>query len=66
MSIHNSTAVIVEVQIVSELCHGKMCLEIEDNLVNKEKVLTHCSLETPKRVIGKQCRPRSYAAEYGI
>ena len=22
-------------------------------------VLTHCSLETPKRVIDKQCRPRS-------
>ena len=21
--------------------------------------LTHCSLETPKRVIGKECRPRS-------
>ena len=25
--------------------------------------LTHCSLETRKRIIGKQCRPRSDAAE---
>ena len=29
-------------------------------------LLTHCSQETPKRVIGKQCRPRSDAAECGI
>ena len=28
--------------------------------------LTHCSRETRKRVIGKQCRPRSDAAERGI
>ena len=28
--------------------------------------LTHCSWETSKRVIGKQCRPRSDAAELGI
>ena len=27
--------------------------------------LTHCSLQTPKRVIGKQCRPISDAAECG-
>ena len=27
---------------------------------------THCSRETHKRVIGKQCRPRSDAAEWGI
>ena len=27
--------------------------------------LTLCSLETPKRVFGKQCRPRSDAAERG-
>ena len=27
---------------------------------------THCSLETPKRVVGKLCRPRSDAAEGGI
>ena len=27
--------------------------------------LTHCNLETPKRVFGKQCRPRSDAAEHG-
>ena len=29
-------------------------------------LLTRCSLETPKRVIGKQCRPRSDAAECSI
>ena len=29
-------------------------------------LLTHCGLETPKRVTGKQCRPRSEAAERGI
>ena len=28
--------------------------------------LTHGSLETPKKVTGKQCRPRSDAAERGI
>ena len=27
-------------------------------------VLTHCSLEIPKRVIGKQCRPRSDPTEW--
>ena len=27
------------------------------------QALTHCILETPKRVFGKQCRPRSDAAE---
>ena len=27
---------------------------------------THCSLETPKRVIVKQCRPRSDAAKRGV
>ena len=26
-------------------------------------ILTHCSQETPKRIIGKQCRPRSAATE---
>ena len=29
-------------------------------------VLTHFSLVTPKRVIGKQCRPRSDDTECGI
>ena len=28
--------------------------------------LSHCSLETPKRVIGKQCRSRSDTVERGI
>ena len=28
--------------------------------------LTHGRLETPKRVTGKECRPRSDAAERGI
>ena len=30
------------------------------------KRLTHCSLETPKSVFSKQCKPRSDAAECGI
>ena len=34
---------------------GGACMSTSENL------LTHCSLETPKRVIGKQCRPRSDA-----
>ena len=29
-------------------------------------VLTHFIRETPKRVIGKQCSPRSDAAEHGV
>ena len=28
--------------------------------------ITHCSRENRKRVIGKQCRPRSDAAERGV
>ena len=28
--------------------------------------LTHCSLETPKEIFGKQCRPRSDAAECDV
>ena len=28
--------------------------------------VSYCSLETHKRVIGKQCRPRSDAAECGV
>ena len=28
-----------------------------ENLQTTENLLTHCSLETPKRVIGKQCIP---------
>ena len=28
--------------------------------------LTHCSMETPKMVIGKHWRPRSNAAERGV
>ena len=30
------------------------------------EVLSNCSRETRKRVIGKQCRPRSDAAERGV
>ena len=33
---------------------------------NNMYILTHFSRDTPKRVIGKQCRPRSDAAEHGI
>ena len=34
--------------------------------VKKVCLLTHCSRETRKRVNGKQCRPRSDAAECGV
>ena len=32
----------------------------------QQDTLTHCSRETSKRVIGKQCRPRSDAAEHCV
>ena len=35
----------------------------KDVICNCGYSLTHCSLDTPKRVISKQCRPRSDAAE---
>ena len=35
-------------------------------LIRIATILTHCSLETPKKVFGKQCRPRSEAAEHGV
>ena len=31
-----------------------------------EHILSNSNLETPKRVNGKQCRPRSDAAERGV
>ena len=39
---------------ISQICWNSSCWVI------------HCSLETPKRVIGKQCISRSDAAECGI
>ena len=46
------------------------CLEIHQEIrvrFHMNKVcLTHFSLETPKRVIGTQCRSRSDATEWGI
>ena len=33
---------------------------------NKKKYLTHLSLASHKRDIGRQCRPRSDAAECGV
>ena len=35
-------------------------------LCSERRCLTHCSRETRKRVIGKQCRPRSDAAKRGV
>ena len=35
-------------------------------VISKMPYLTHCSRETRKRVIDKQCRPRSDAAERGV
>ena len=35
-------------------------------LTERRLLLTHCSLDNPKRLIGKRCRPRSDVAEHGI
>ena len=35
-------------------------------LTSCSKLLIHCSRETPKWVFDKQCRPRQYAAEWGV
>ena len=42
------------------------CHRLPDVVFNYSYYLIHCSLETPKWVIGKQCRPRSDATEWGI
>ena len=46
--------------------NGTYCKKKNMTALDKILFLTHCSLETPKRVIDKQCRPRSDAAECGI
>ena len=43
-------------------CTGKSAC----NYIRDQEALTHCSRETRKRVIGKQCRPRSDAAKRGV
>ena len=40
--------------------------DLSSKVLGKLPCLTHCSWETHKRVIGKQCRPRSDAAECGV
>ena len=52
------------IKILFSCLHGLKCLT-QGHLWSL-LWLTHCSLETSKRVIGKQCRPRSDAAECGI
>ena len=42
---------------------GLLCLPKTFNETLGSNRLTHCSRETCKRVIGKQCRPRSDATE---
>ena len=37
-----------------------------DSVLATGYALTHCNRETRKRVIAKQCRPRSDAAERGV
>ena len=39
---------------------------LEEMLWPESTILTHCSRETCKSVIGKQCRPRSDAAERSV
>ena len=41
-------------------------VENEVLVCSPSKHLTHCIRDTPKRVIGKQCRPRLDAAERGV
>ena len=51
----------------SSWCHYKAIFcDCDSPRTSSILFLTHCSLETPKRVIGKQCRPRSDAAECGV
>ena len=64
---------------IFDLNHAKPCLQADvaiegsDHHVSSLQsvwtlscLLTHCCLEIPKRVIGKQCRPRLDAAEFRI
>ena len=46
------------------LSHFTLWTRVSENIWTRALAL--CSLETPKRVIGKQCRPRSDATECGI
>ena len=52
------------------VCHDLFVLPLgchwKDTICTCGYSLTHCSLETPKRVTGKQCRPRSDAAGCGV
>ena len=43
-----------------------LCSIFNELTINIAEELTHCSRETRKRVLGKQCRPRSDAAERGV
>ena len=41
-------------------------LIVEGRYYVLDYLLTHCSLEIPKRVIGRQCRPKSDATKWGV
>ena len=53
---------------VIDTCYKAKCDVVlqELSLLVPVVTLTHCSREIGKRVIGKQCRPRSDAAKCGI
>ena len=58
--------VYVQVKMSLSQCHAR---GLNGYSTRKDQIsiyLTHCSRETPKRVTGKQYRPRSDAAENGI
>ena len=48
--------------------HFSLIARLHDRMscITRFSRLTHCCLETPKRAIGKQCRPRIDAAERGV
>ena len=65
-------SVVIRVNMVRSVCAFKVIflVKLPDKYISKvfsqRLILTHCSLETSKRVIGKQCKPKSDATECGI
>ena len=58
---------VVDQAIFRKYCSTSQKPELDFISLNNSILLqTHWGLETPKRVTGKQCRPRSDAAECGV
>ena len=71
----NADGILVKVSPKETICmkyQASFSVKNKKTIINvcrmiKRTVLIHCSLETPqKKVIGKQCRPRSDAAFCGV